>query len=128
VSDHRRFFWFEDGAIRFDAPRYARLRRITVDEAVIELRELAAKALPAVPIREEVSDRQRGAESRTHVRLLHGRCGWHSRIETDSIIKAVRGRPVRYRLGRSDHRKRRQCESTTGKSALSIIEDSLLRC
>jgi hypothetical protein len=53
VPDHLRFWWFEDGELHFDAPRYARLRRITVDEALIELRELAAKVLPTAPIREK---------------------------------------------------------------------------
>jgi hypothetical protein len=53
VPDHLRFWWFEDDAIHFDAPRYARLRGITVDKAVIELREMAAEALPGVPLQEE---------------------------------------------------------------------------
>jgi hypothetical protein len=47
-----RFWWFEGDALHFDAPRYARLRRISLDEAMVELRELAAKALPDTPITE----------------------------------------------------------------------------
>ena len=52
VPDHLRFWWFEDGEIHFDAPRYARLRRITVDEAVTELRTLLAQVAPGIPIAE----------------------------------------------------------------------------
>jgi hypothetical protein len=50
LPEHLRFWWFEDGAIHFDAPRYARLRNIGLDEAIAELQELAAKATPGVPI------------------------------------------------------------------------------
>ena len=45
-----RFWWYEGDAIHFDAPRYARLRRITLDEAITELQELAAKVVPDTPI------------------------------------------------------------------------------
>jgi hypothetical protein len=43
------FCWFEGEAMHFDAPRYARLRGIGLDEAVAELQELAAKLLPGTP-------------------------------------------------------------------------------
>lgn len=46
------FIWFEGDQIHFDAPLYAHLRRITVDEAIKELREMASKLLPSTPITE----------------------------------------------------------------------------
>jgi len=50
IPEHLRFWWFEDGGIHFDAPRYAKLRGITLDEAEAELKELGAKVLPGTPI------------------------------------------------------------------------------
>ena len=49
IPEHLRFWWFEGEEIHFDAQRYAVLRRITIDEAMAELQELAAKALPDTP-------------------------------------------------------------------------------
>jgi hypothetical protein len=45
-----RFWWFADGEIHFDAQRYARLRGISLDDAVAELRELAAEVMPSTPV------------------------------------------------------------------------------
>jgi hypothetical protein len=50
IPESLRFWWFEGDALHFDAPRYAKLRGITVDEALVELQELGAKALPDKPI------------------------------------------------------------------------------
>ena len=50
IPAHLRFWWFEGDAIHFDAPRYAKLRRISLDEALAELQELGAKALPGKPV------------------------------------------------------------------------------
>ena len=50
IPESLRFWWFEGDALHFDAPRYAKLRRITLDEALAELQELGAKALPDKPI------------------------------------------------------------------------------
>jgi hypothetical protein len=47
-----RFWWFEGDAIHFDAPRYARLRGISLEEAMAELRKLAAEAMPDTPVKE----------------------------------------------------------------------------
>jgi hypothetical protein len=47
-----RFWWFEGDELHFDAPRYAQLRRISLDEAIAELREIAAQAMPETPIKE----------------------------------------------------------------------------
>jgi hypothetical protein len=44
------FWWFEGDAIHFDAPRYAKLRGIGIDEAMAELQELAAEVMPGTPI------------------------------------------------------------------------------
>jgi hypothetical protein len=50
IPEHLRFWWFEGDALHFDAPRYAKLRGITLDAALAELQELGAKALPDKPI------------------------------------------------------------------------------
>ena len=50
IPESLRFWWFEGDALHFDAPRYAKLRRITLDEALAELQELGAKALSDKPI------------------------------------------------------------------------------
>ena len=50
IPDELRFWWFEGDAIHFDAPRYAKLRGISLDEAMAELQELGAKALPGTPV------------------------------------------------------------------------------
>ena len=50
IPEHLRFWWFEGDALHFDAPRYAKLRRITIDEAITELQELAAQVQPDTPI------------------------------------------------------------------------------
>jgi hypothetical protein len=50
IPESLRFWWFEGDGIHFDAPRYAKLRGITIDEALAELQELGAKALPDTPI------------------------------------------------------------------------------
>jgi hypothetical protein len=47
---HLRFWWFEGDTMHFDAPRYAKLRGITVAEAMAELQELAGEAMPDTPI------------------------------------------------------------------------------
>lgn len=47
-----RWLWFEGEQLHFDAPAYAAARGITVDEAVIELRELAGRLLPAASLSE----------------------------------------------------------------------------
>ena len=47
---HLRFWWYEGDAIHYDAPRYAELRGITVEEAEAELKEILAKLLPDTPI------------------------------------------------------------------------------
>jgi hypothetical protein len=47
---HLRFWWFEGDTMHFDAPRYAKLRGITLDEAMAELQELAGEAMPDTPI------------------------------------------------------------------------------
>ena len=55
--------------------------------------------------------------------LLRGRCGMVYSIDTHSLD------PVDHRrIGRSNPRRRRQCEANESKSALSIVEDSSLRC
>jgi hypothetical protein len=51
-----RFWWFEGDQLHFDAQRYARLRRIPIDEAMTELREIAAQAMPGTPLTEIVND------------------------------------------------------------------------
>ena len=48
--EHLRFWWFEGDAIHFDAPRYAKLRGISLDEALAELQELGPKVLPGTPV------------------------------------------------------------------------------
>jgi hypothetical protein len=50
IPERLRFWWFEGETMHFDAPRYARLRGITLDEAIAELEEIAAKALPEAPL------------------------------------------------------------------------------
>ena len=51
IPERLRFWWFEpDGSMHFDAPRYAKLRGITLDEAMVELQELAGEAMPDTPI------------------------------------------------------------------------------
>ena len=66
----------------------------------------------------EASVREHGA-----LRLLHGRCGMVYPIDTHSLD------PVHHRrIGRRNPRSRRQCEANESKSALSIVEDSSLRC
>ena len=50
IPESLRFWWFEDDRIHFDAPRYAKLRGISLDEALAELQELGAKALPGTPV------------------------------------------------------------------------------
>jgi len=47
---HLRFWWFEGDQMHFDAPRYAKLRGITVEEAMAELQEMAGEAMPDTPI------------------------------------------------------------------------------
>jgi hypothetical protein len=53
VPERLRFWWFEGEAIHFDAPRYARLRGIGIDEAIAELEQLARRVLPEAPIKTE---------------------------------------------------------------------------
>jgi hypothetical protein len=50
IPDELRFWWFEGDALHFDAPRYAKLRRISLDEALAELQELGPKVLPGKPV------------------------------------------------------------------------------
>ena len=50
IPAHLRFWWFEGDTIHYDAPRYAKLRGITLDEALAELQELGPKVLPDKPI------------------------------------------------------------------------------
>jgi hypothetical protein len=50
IPQHLEFFWFEGDAMHFDAPRYAKLRGISVEEAQAELQELLGELLPGTPI------------------------------------------------------------------------------
>ena len=50
IPESLRFWWFEGDGIHFDAPRYAKLRGITVEEAEEELKGFLAKLLPETPI------------------------------------------------------------------------------
>jgi hypothetical protein len=48
--EENNFFWFDGDAIHYDAPRYAKLRGITVGDAMTELEEILKQLLPGVPI------------------------------------------------------------------------------
>ena len=50
IPEHLRFWWFEGDAIHYDAPRYAKLRGISVEAAEAELKEILAELLPGTPI------------------------------------------------------------------------------
>ena len=50
IPDELRFWWFEGDAIHYDAPRYAKLRGISVEAAEAELKEILAELLPGTPI------------------------------------------------------------------------------
>jgi len=50
IPEHLRFWWFEGGAMHYDAPRYAKLRGISVEAAEAELQEILAELLPGTPI------------------------------------------------------------------------------
>ena len=50
IPDELRFWWFEGDALHFDAPRYAKLRGISVEAAEAELQEILAELLPDTPI------------------------------------------------------------------------------
>jgi hypothetical protein len=50
IPPHLRFWWFEGDALHFDAPRYAKLRGIGIDQAMAELQELAAEVMPDTPV------------------------------------------------------------------------------
>jgi hypothetical protein len=50
IPPHMRFWWFEGDTMHFDAPRYAQLRGISIEEAMAELQELAGEAMPDTPI------------------------------------------------------------------------------
>ena len=50
IPEHLRFWWFEGDAMHYDAPRYAKLRGITIEEAEAELKEILAELLPGTPI------------------------------------------------------------------------------
>ena len=48
-----KFWWFEGAVIHFDAPLYAKLRGVALDEAIAELTTMLREMLPDVPIIEE---------------------------------------------------------------------------
>ena len=50
IPAHLRFWWFEGDAMHYDAPRYAKLRGISVEAAEAELQEILAELLPGTPI------------------------------------------------------------------------------
>jgi len=50
IPDELRFWWFEGDAMHYDAPRYAKLRGISVEAAEAELKEILAELLPGTPI------------------------------------------------------------------------------
>ena len=50
IPPHMRFWWFEGDAMHYDAPRYAKLRGISVEAAEAELKEILAELLPGTPI------------------------------------------------------------------------------
>jgi hypothetical protein len=50
IPEDMPFLWIEGDAIHYDAPCYAKLRGIPVDEAIKELREILAELLPGTPI------------------------------------------------------------------------------
>jgi hypothetical protein len=50
IPEHLRFWWFEGDAMHYDAPRYAKLRGISVEAAEAELQEILAELLPGTPI------------------------------------------------------------------------------
>jgi hypothetical protein len=50
IPAHLRFWWFEGDAMHYDAPRYAKLRGISVEAAEAELKEILAELLPGTPI------------------------------------------------------------------------------
>lgn len=44
------FVWYKGDQMHFDAPKYAAARGITVEEAIVEIREMMAKLLPDTPL------------------------------------------------------------------------------
>jgi hypothetical protein len=50
IPPHMRFWWFEGDTMHYDAPRYAKLRGISLKAAEAELQEILAELLPDTPI------------------------------------------------------------------------------
>ena len=53
LHEYADFIWFEGDEMHLDAERYAELRNISLQEAIMELKHMAAQMLPAeTPITE----------------------------------------------------------------------------